>query len=364
MDCDRVRDLLSDYVKEELPGGARDAVTAHLEGCASCAADAAGLFETLALLSALPREKAPPELLGLVMERIAREAPGPRGWWRKTFSPARVRIPVEAAAAVLFVVLVYGIQRGIQEPSRLPGGAAGTPRVTAAPPRDIPAPAPGATATARSPEKERRAAAGAEGPARHRADSRAAADPEGPVSPAGGAGADFAPRSPHPASPKAESRDPGTPLQGAATATRQPPAAPAAPLPGATAARVSSAAEAIEPKVFAAPPSRLLKAAPSGREVTLEVAAGDRAGIEERIVAAAERVGGGAHPGAAARADSAGPPAEASVRVLLPGESAGAFLDAIKGLGTVPPEGLPASVDLPAGPSPGIVAYTVRIRVR
>lgn len=361
MDCDRVRDLLSDYVKEELPGGARDAVAAHLEGCASCAADAAGLSETLALLSALPREKAPPELLGLVMERIAREAPGPRGWWRKTFAPARVRIPVEAAAAVLLVVLVYGIQRGIQEPSRLPGGAPGSPRVTAAPPPDIPAPAPAATASAKSPGKERRAA---EGPARDRADSRAAANPEGLLSSAGGAGADFAPPSPPPASPKAESRHPGTPLQGAATATRQPPAVQASPLPGATAARVSSAGEAIEPKVFAAPPSRLLKALPSGREVTLEVAAGDRPGIEERIVAAAERVGGGAHPGAAARAESAGPFAEAGVRVLLPGESAGAFLDALKGLGTVPPEGLPASVDLPAGPSPGIVAYTVRIRVR
>ena len=30
----------------------------------------------------------------------------------------------------------------------------------------------------------------------------------------------------------------------------------------------------------------------------------------------------------------------------------------------IPPEGMPAAADLPAGPSPGVAAYTVRIRVR
>ncbi|MGE5663909.1 MAG: hypothetical protein ACM31I_06235 [Deltaproteobacteria bacterium] len=142
-------------------------------------------------------------------------------------------------------------------------------------------------------------------------------------------------------------------------------ARPASPLPPAvTAARVSSAEEAIEPRVLAAPPSRMLRPLPFGREVTLEVASAERAGIEERVVAAAERLGGGAHPGAAPAADSAQPVAPSAVRVHLPAASAGAFLDALKGLGTIPPEGMPAAVDLPAGPSPGIVAYTVRIRVR
>jgi len=127
---------------------------------------------------------------------------------------------------------------------------------------------------------------------------------------------------------------------------------------------VSSEEEAIEPKVFAAPPSRLLKPLPYGREVTIDVTPAEREGIEGKIVAEAERLGGGAHPGAPFRPESAQPPLAGAVRVHLPAEAAGAFLDALKTLGTISPEGMPAAVDLPAGPSPGVAAYTVRIRVR
>ncbi|MGE5190590.1 MAG: zf-HC2 domain-containing protein [Gemmatimonadota bacterium] len=331
MECDRIRDLLSDYLEDGLDAGDRDVVAAHLGACARCAAEARGLSETIALLASLPRETAPPELLDRVMDGIERESARRPGRGR-VVSPRRARIPVEAAAAVFLLVLVYAIQRGMPARPVLRAGEGGAPATTAGPVRDV---LPAVPIASRAAPPESRAAGPA--PAAAKADS-----PVAVVDADGAASARYA--------------VPSYPAARALPVSQLPPSV--------TAARVSSAEEAIEPKVFAAPPSRMLKALPFGREVTLEVASGDREGIEERIVAAAERLGGAGHPGPARGADGAQPLRSAAVRVHLPAASAGAFLEALKGLGTIPPEGMPAAVDLPAGPTPGLAAYTVRIRVR
>ncbi|MGZ8473886.1 MAG: hypothetical protein ACXW4N_10030 [Candidatus Deferrimicrobiaceae bacterium] len=58
------------------------------------------------------------------------------------------------------------------------------------------------------------------------------------------------------------------------------------------------------------------------------------------------------------------PPLREIIRVVLPVDRAGVFLAELGKLGTVPPQETPGPVDLPAGPAPDTVAYTVRIRVR
>jgi len=117
------------------------------------------------------------------------------------------------------------------------------------------------------------------------------------------------------------------------------------------------------PPVFAAPPSRLLRPLPYGRDIVVYVDPKRREGAEDRIAGAALRLGGiveriergpvGAAPGAAG-----------TVRVILPESAATRFLEEMDRIGTIPPEGKPAATDLPAGPRPGTVAYAVRIRVR
>ncbi len=364
MDCDRVRDLLSAYLGEDLADGDRAGVAAHLDECPRCAAEAAGLAETLALLSALPRESAPPELLDRVMKGIAAEAAG-SPTWKRLFTPPRVKIPLEAAAAVFLIVLVYGIQKGMPLRSGTLEGGGGSPPAVSVPAPDASPPLPAAASSrpAKGAVKERFAAAGGERTDRaipEREPSRAPmADPAGGVPAAETAPAESRDAGPPAAGAKAESRGAPAPLGRAAPGLAAAPAFPLAP-----AARVSSAEEAIEPKVFAAPPSRMLKPLPFGREVTLEVTPAEREGVEAKIVAVAERLGGGAHPGAASRADGAQTPLSGAVRVHLPAEAAGAFIDALKTLGTIPQRGMPAGADLPAGPSPGVAAYTVRIRVR
>jgi hypothetical protein len=120
------------------------------------------------------------------------------------------------------------------------------------------------------------------------------------------------------------------------------------------------AAPAPAPRVLAAPPSRLLRPLPYGREIVLDVAPEGREGAGDRIAAAARRLGGSVER---VERDPSGADVVA-VRVLLPEPAAPAFLSELDRIGKVPPEGKPAEVDIPAGPTRGTVAYTVRIRVR
>jgi hypothetical protein len=141
-----------------------------------------------------------------------------------------------------------------------------------------------------------------------------------------------------------------------------------AELPAAPAVRASTASERIDPGRFAESRpaegkpeavTRLLRPLPYGREIVLEVAREGGEGAEERVAAAARRLGGSVE-----RVDRPTAESAAAVRVLLPEAASPSFFEELDRIGKVPPEGKPAGVDLPAGPIPGTVAYTVRVRVR
>lgn len=349
MDCERILDLLPGHLDATLEEPERAAVEAHLRECPRCAAEEGALKETLALLRTLPPVKAPPAFLEGVRERIAAERPATAGAGR--FASFRFRIPLEAAAAVLLFLLVYGIQRQFPATEPPPGppahaetaAPAGTrdlrPAPSAKPPGEVP------TAVVLSPGR------GGDGK-----------EQAGFAEDRGEAAAD---RSRFPAAARKEA-------SAAKTA-----------LPAVPATRVSTGAESFAPRpmeepkseppapfrVFAAPPSRLARPLPYGRELILEVAAADRAGIEERILRAVERFGGSALREFHFRGPQAGEgagitAAEGPMRVKLPADAAEPFLSELRNLGIVPPEGMPATLDLPAGPTPDTVAYTIRIRVR
>jgi hypothetical protein len=102
---------------------------------------------------------------------------------------------------------------------------------------------------------------------------------------------------------------------------------------------------------------------PYGRDVVLNVNPEQRDGAEDRIAAVALRLGG-----IVERIERRSGPtpegASGTVRVVLPEAAATRFLEELDRIGTVPPEGKPAAIDLPAGPRPGTVSYAVRIRIR
>lgn len=357
MDCDTAQELLPGHLDGSLTGEERTNAEAHLRECSRCAAEERALSETLSLLRDLPPEKAPPELLERVRRGIAEEEAksAPKG---RSFGPARIRIPVEAAAAVILVLLLYGIQsrlplverRTASLPSRVESAAA--ERETAR-----------VEGTVHAPQAER--AAERTAPEPERADRLDAAD-------APGAAVDEAVEVPVEA-----------PAQGTAERLASAPARSGLPVVPAT--RVSSGAEPIAPqfpggesrevsnalpRMFAASPgSRMPRPLLPGREVTLEILADDRHGLEERIARAAEDLGGSLRRSA----ERTGPPAgavatpeevEEFVRVHIPLESEEEFLAELRKLGAVPSRDLPADHRLAWGPASPVVAYTVWIRVR
>lgn len=394
MECARTEDILSAYLDGDLPEGEREEVAEHLRQCPRCAEEERALRETVSLLRTLPVEKAPPGLLAGVRRRIGEEKAA-EPLWKKLFLPAHVKIPLEAAAVVLVFLLAYGIHKqgpATKAPTSPPPSvrsespAAGQP-TTLADRRK-----PGTSLAQRSDAADREGKAKTAPPEtmKKRAETAPAELMEEkaemvPTKPLEGT-TETAP---------AESLEekaamvPGKPEADAAPekeraigpGPEEPAAQAKTELPAVPATRVSTGGRAIEPtipsdapsmearapRVFAAPPSRLLRPLPYGREVTIEVDRDARIGLNDRIAVLAKRVGGKILRERIRIAGSAG---EETVRVMdilqvnVPTVSTDVFLKELGKLGTIPPEGMPGKVDIPAGPTPGTVTYTVRIIVR
>ncbi len=391
MECDRILELLPGRIDGSLAEPLAAEADLHLRDCPRCSAEEEALKETLALLRNLPAEKAPPELLEGVRRRIARErrpAAG-RGW----FASTRFRIPLEAAAAVLLFLLVYGIQRQLpvaEQPAAVPG------RVESASPSgrggktgETASEEPAAPETAAAPQRDR----GLPSAARNEEGKPAPAERAGKVEvraePAAEPPREIPAAAALPTGRGGAREDAGGPAEAAADRLGIPspgkaePIAAKAAMPAVPATRVSTGAEPVAPRaeeqraadppapfrVFAAPPSRLLRPLPYGRELILEVGAEDREGLEGRILRVVERFGGSAlrefHFRGMPAGEAVGMAAEEGpMRVQLPAGSAEPFLSELRNLGSIPAEGMPANLDLPAGPTPDTVAYTIRIRVR
>lgn len=364
MECDRILELLPGRLDGSLEEHQETEVEAHLRDCLRCAAEEEALKETLTLLRNLPPEKAPPELLEGVRKKIVAETqPTEPGTQRaepgkRLLASARVRIPLEAAAAVLLLLLVYGIQQ------RFP--AADRP---ASPPERV------ETASPAKGALEARTAPGKPSPA--------ARNPVGKTTPVERTAGDTG-RGVEPAADRTAAVGPGEegPME-AKERTAETPYAAKSTLPVVPATRVSTGSETVgsrpraeeraEPpapfRPFAAPSSRLLPPLPYGREVILEVAATLRPNLEDRIARMVEGFGGSVLREWYIRVEptgevGGGPFAEGPMRIRLPARSAEAFLSELRKLGTIPPEETPASIERPAEPATDVVAYTVRIRVR
>lgn len=346
MDCEQTRDLLSEYEDGALDAAAAAALAAHLRGCDECAGCAGSLLAVREVLRSLPPDPAPPELLPGILAAIEAEgrdaradgAPGGADAARPFFS--RFRIPLEAAAAVLLFASVYWYRRVEPPMTRPPSSmSAATEEIASARAGRSPSPVP---RPVRETAKEKAPAAAIARKAR----TWTAADlPSAPALRASTDSERIVPVVPSPG-PTADPAAAGAPAFGERRSAEAEGGADSRPSP-----------------VFAAPPSRLLRPLPYGRDIVVDVKRESREGAEERIAGAALRLGGIVERiergPAGAAPDTAG-----TVRVILPESAAARFLEEMDRIGTIPTEGKPAATDLPAGPRPGTVAYAVRIRAR
>ena len=320
MECREVRERLSEYQDGSLDAVVARTLDTHFRECGECAAAVRSLAAVRELLRSLPPTPAPPELLARVREAVAREeagnpkgaAGGPSPTPRGGSLLSRLRIPLEAAAAVLLVASIWWYQKGSPPAPTPPAPPARSAAATPATPLKADRPAPHAETAA--PKRE------------------VASLPSGAPEPKARvySGADL------PAAPA---------LRASTDSERIAPGAPAA-------------APSAEASGIRTPRSRLFLPPPYEREVLLDVTAEDRGGAEERVAAAARRLGGSVE-----RVDRDPADGAAAVRVILPEPAAPAFLSELERIGKVPPEAKPAGVEPLAGPAPGTVAYTVRIRI-
>ena len=356
MDCTQARNLLSEYQDGALDADAAAPLAAHLRGCGECAGCADSLLAVREALRSLPPDPAPPELLARVLAAVETEGRGARadsvagGAVAARPFLSRFRIPLEAAAAVLLFASVYWY-RQTSAPPVLPPSAPTAQAPDATPPAGISPEASSRAVSvppsaARLPRGNPRTAKKEETPAA--AKPRAWTEADLPSAPAIRASSDserIVPAAP-PSGPTADPAEPGVPAFGERRS-----------------AGAEGAADSRLSRVFAAPPSRLLRPLPYGRHIVVYVRPESREGAEVRIAVAALRLGGiyeriDRGPGESA------PGASGTVRVILPEIAATRFLEEIGRIGTIPTEGKPAATDLPAGPRPGTVAYAVHIRVR
>ena len=77
LDCDRVRDMASDYLDGESDEQDRSRISAHLDRCSLCRAFVNTLRATVALMGSFTKAKPPPLLKDSIHARIRREAAGP-----------------------------------------------------------------------------------------------------------------------------------------------------------------------------------------------------------------------------------------------------------------------------------------------
>lgn len=91
MTCERIRQLLSEYLDSELSSAVTTRVQSHLYGCPGCEREHQALRRTVQLLATQGRQRIPVDCRAAVLARIreveALRSPAPRQPWWHSFVP-------------------------------------------------------------------------------------------------------------------------------------------------------------------------------------------------------------------------------------------------------------------------------------
>jgi len=112
MDCRDIREKLDDYLEGELSPEEKGLVEEHLGACQECTLSLSELQKTVQHVRSLEEVEPPPWLTKKVMEEIRSGEEEPSRFLHKLFYPLYIKLPIEAAAAVLvavFAVYVFKV---------------------------------------------------------------------------------------------------------------------------------------------------------------------------------------------------------------------------------------------------------------
>ncbi len=114
MDCEKIREKLSEYDEGLLPQDEAGRVAEHLASCAQCREAYENLMKTVAHLRNLDDVEPPEWFTAKVMARVKDEAGRREVRWRAIFRPFPVKLPLGAVATALIAIAALYIYRADQ----------------------------------------------------------------------------------------------------------------------------------------------------------------------------------------------------------------------------------------------------------
>ncbi len=119
MDCGDIQEKLSDYIEGVISSEEKALIEGHLKSCQKCSESLVDLRKTMEYVKNLEEIEPPAWLTQKVMARVRSEVKPKKGILQKLFYPLYIKIPLEAAAAILIAVTAIYIFKTVQPEVKL-----------------------------------------------------------------------------------------------------------------------------------------------------------------------------------------------------------------------------------------------------
>ncbi|MBM4145773.1 MAG: DUF2275 domain-containing protein [Nitrospira sp.] len=119
MQCNDIQEKLSAYIDGDISSEERMLIDEHLKSCEQCNKTLAEMKKTTEYVRDLGDIEPPAWLTQKIMTKIRSEAGKEKSIWRKLFYPLHIKLPVEAAVAVLLAVTTIYIFKTMQPEMKL-----------------------------------------------------------------------------------------------------------------------------------------------------------------------------------------------------------------------------------------------------
>jgi len=119
MQCNDIQEKLSAYIDGDISSEERMLIDKHLKSCQQCNETLAEMKKTTEYVRNLGDIEPPAWLTQKIMTKIRSEAGKEKSIWQKLFYPLHIKLPVEAAVAVLLAVTTIYIFKTMQPEMKL-----------------------------------------------------------------------------------------------------------------------------------------------------------------------------------------------------------------------------------------------------
>ena len=119
MQCNDIQEKLSAYIDGDISSEERTLIDEHLKSCEQCNETLAEVTKTTEYVRDLGDIEPPAWLTQNIMTKIRSEAGKEKSIWQKLFYPLHIKLPVEAAVAVLLAVTTIYIFRTMEPEIKL-----------------------------------------------------------------------------------------------------------------------------------------------------------------------------------------------------------------------------------------------------